>query len=151
MRAAARRIDRVNDWLHVGGAIPPEEYDRFGQAGITHVVDLREENEADPARLEVLGITRRHVPVPDRGAPTMEQLTEVVTWFDEQNGESAIYVHCGGGFGRAATMAVALLVQQGNALEMAVEQVRAARPEIRLNDDQLAWLRAVEKEQGAGA
>ena len=25
MRAAAKRIDRVNDWLHLGGAVPPDQ------------------------------------------------------------------------------------------------------------------------------
>ena len=63
MRAAAKRIDRVNDWLHVGGALSPDEYKRFQEAGITHVVDLREEAPPDNVRLQVLGIERRHVPV----------------------------------------------------------------------------------------
>lgn len=41
-------------------------------------------------------------------------------------------------------MAVGLLVQQGTPLEEAIEKVRSARPEMRLNDEQLAWLRALE-------
>jgi hypothetical protein len=60
-RAAAKRIDRVNDWLNVGGALSPEEYKRFQEAGITHVVDLREESLSDGQLLEELGIVCRHV------------------------------------------------------------------------------------------
>ena len=59
-RAAAKRIDRVNEWLHLGGALSPDEYERFRDARITHVVDLRENDDADVERLQVLGISRRH-------------------------------------------------------------------------------------------
>ena len=146
MRAAARRMDRVNDWLHLGGAVPAGEYVRFSEAGITHVVDLREESEvdADLARLAELGIARRQVPVPNFGAPTAEQLSEIAAWLEAQDDGSVVYVHCGGGFGRAATMAVGLLVQEGASLDQAMQQVRDARPEIRINADQLTWLRTVE-------
>lgn len=146
MRAAAKRIDRINNWLHVGGALSPDEYDRFRDAGITHIVDLREETLADERMLDGLGIACRHVPVPDRGPPSMDQLVEVAAWLGQQD-EARMYVHCKGGFGRAATMAVGLLVLRGSALDDAVEQVRRARPEMRLNSPQLEWLRTVEQDR----
>src|ERR1019366_9028403 len=102
-RAAAKRIDRVNDWLHVGGALSPDEYARFRAAGITHIVDLREETLADAGVLDALGIACRHIPVPDRGPPSTDQLVAVADWLDEQNPDARMYVHCKGGFGRAAT------------------------------------------------
>ncbi len=147
MRAAAKRMDRVKDWLHLGGALSAEEYERFVKAGITHVVDLREEEIPEASRLGSLGIARRQVPVPNGEAPTLEQLKDVDAWFPPEDSGSTVYVHCAGGFGRAATMAVALLIQRGDTLDGAVEQVRAARPEIRLNDAQLAWLRTVEEQR----
>jgi protein-tyrosine phosphatase len=131
--AARKRIDRVNEWLHLGSALSPEEYDRF-----------REDDDADAERLEALRIVRRHVPVPDGGPPTMKQLVEIAEWVDVHDKSVAMYVHCKGGFGRAATMTVGLLVMQGSTLDDAVEQVRGARPEMRLNDEQMAWLRLVE-------
>lgn len=146
-RAAAKRIDRVNEWLHLGGALSPDEYQRFRDVGITHVIDLREDDDADTERLQALGITRRHVPVPDRSPPTTQQLVEVADWADEADESAAMYVHCKGGFGRAATMAVGLLVVEGIGLDDAVEQVRAARPEMRLNDEQMAWLRVVAQQR----
>jgi protein-tyrosine phosphatase len=149
-RAAAKRIDRVNDWLHVGGALPPDEYVRFRAAGITHIVDLREETLADARMLDELGIACRHVPVPDRGPPRTQQLVAVADWLDEQEPDARLYVHCKGGFGRAATMAVGLLVLRGSALDDAVEQVRRARPEMRLNPAQLEWLQTVEQERRDG-
>jgi protein-tyrosine phosphatase len=147
MRAATKRIDRVNEWLLVGGAVPPSDYQRFCDAGITHVVDLREDPEvdADLARLEALGIARRQVAVPNHGAPTAAQLEALANWIDGEPEDANVYVHCGGGFGRAATMAVALLIVSGSDVDEAISEVRQARPEIRINDTQIAWLRAVEQ------
>lgn len=150
MRAAAKRIDRVNRWLHLGGALPPDEYQRFQQAGITHLVDLREDDDADSTRLGALGITRRHVPVPNGGPPTVEQLAEVGEWIDKADEGATVYVHCQGGFGRAATMAVGLLVTYGVPLDDAIEQVRMVRPEMQLNEKQMAWLRTVKQEFSDG-
>jgi len=144
MRKAKNRIDRVSRCLHLGGALTAAEYERFLAAWITHVVDLRENDEADTVRLSQLGIERRHIPVPDHCAPTIEQLAEVAGWLEAGREGAEVYVHCGGGFGRAPTMAIALLLVGGSTLANAMEQARAVRPEIRLNEEQLGWLRLVE-------
>jgi protein-tyrosine phosphatase len=151
MRAAARRIDRVNQWLQVGGFIPAADFQRCLDAGISHVIDLREDHELNeensPPRapeLEQMGVARRQVPVPNGSAPTQAQLEEVASWFASEEETSCLYVHCGGGFGRAATMAIGLLIRDGSTYEAALEDVRSVRPEIRLNDDQVAWLRSLE-------
>jgi ADP-ribosyl-[dinitrogen reductase] hydrolase len=145
MNAARTRIDRVNDRLHLGGALPPSDYERLRAAGVTHVVDLREESDTDTARLQDLGIAQQHVPVPDNGPPTTAQLVEIAALVTDGNADACVYVHCKGGFGRAATMAAGLLVAQGLAVDEAIEQVRSARPEMRLNNAQLDWLRDVER------
>ncbi|HLG10595.1 MAG TPA: hypothetical protein VI876_02445 [Dehalococcoidia bacterium] len=151
MRAAAKRIDRVNDWLQVGGFIPAEEYERCLDAGISHVIDLREEQELNgenspppPDRLQELGLSRRQVPVPNGSPPTVEQLAEVAGWFESQDEPGGLYVHCGGGFQRAATMAIGLLILNGLVFEEALEQVRGVRPEIIPNEEQVAWLRSLQ-------
>jgi len=116
------------------------------EAGINHVVDLREEAETNTERLKELGILQRHVPVPNQSPPTIEQLRDVATWLSDQP-RAAVDVHWQGGFGRAATMAVGLLVFHGATVDDAVEQVRKARPEIRLNAKQMAWLRFVAQQR----
>ena len=63
MRTASKRIDRVNEWLQLGGALPPEEYQRLRQVGVTHVVDLREGGPTMRQgwqRLDLRGITYRY-------------------------------------------------------------------------------------------
>jgi hypothetical protein len=152
MRAAARRIDQVNSWLLVGGFVPAPEFQRLQDAGVTHIVDLRqdeelgEENSPPPApRLKELGIIRWQVPVANGHAPTIEQLAEASNWLDAQPAGATLYVHCGGGFSRACTMAVGLLVDRGASLDSALQEVREARPEMRINDEQMEWLRSVEQ------
>ena len=112
---------------------------------MTHVVDLREDHEvdADDARLSALGIERKQLPVPNRQAPTIEQLREVIEWLPDEG--ASVYVHCQGGFGRAGTMTVGLLVHRGLTVEEAEREVRAARPEISINDVQRAWLEALQQ------
>ena len=151
MRAAARRIDRVNDWLQLGGFIPSGEYERCLDAGISHVIDMRETHELDDAnspppaeRLQELGIARREIPVPNGSAPSREQLREAAEWIQTQPERRSLYVHCGGGFARAATMTIGLLILEGSSFEDALQQVREARPEIIPNEEQVAWLRALE-------
>lgn len=144
MRAARNRIDHVNGWLRLGGAIPASEAERLQEAGVTRIVDLREADEFEAAQVDYPSIERRHVPVPNHGAPTLAQLQDVTEWLAQQGDENSVYVHCAGGFGRAATMAIGLLVQRGASVDEAEATVRAARPEIRINDDQRDWLRDVE-------
>lgn len=140
---AAAHIDRVLDWLQVGGAIVPDDYELLRDAGVTHVIDLREKpaSQDDIDRLAALGIRRLHVPVADGHAPTGDQLRNVREWFAGEPEGSALYVHCQAGFGRAGTMAVGLLVDSGLPLEQAEHLVRSARPGITLNEEQRAWLK----------
>jgi protein-tyrosine phosphatase len=140
---AARRIDKVNDWLFVGGAIPAEEQNRLTEAGIGQVIDLREEVTADVENLVGLGIGHHHAPVANHHAPTAAQLDEVAGLIETIRSKRPVYVHCAGGFGRATTMAVALLVRDGVPVDEAIERVRRARPEMVLNDEQLGWLRGL--------
>lgn len=65
-------------------------------------------------------------------------------WLRKRHDKACAYVHCGGGFGRASTMAVGLLLLEAMPLEDAIEMLRSARSEIRINPEQLAWLRDVE-------
>lgn len=149
MRSAARRIDRVTVRLYVGGAIPTGEYRRFLDAGITHLVDVRKDSEVDVdvylALLDELRIARLQVPVINHTAPTDEQLSRIAKWIEARDSVPVVYVHCGAGIGRAATIAVGILLHQSVPLADAIEKVRKVRPEIHINDYQLSWLRTVEE------
>lgn len=96
-------------------------------------------------RLSAFGIERKQVPVPNRHAPSTQQVVEVLDWLGSGGDGASVYVHCQGGFGRAGTMAVGLLVHGGLRVEEAEREVRAARPEININDEQRAWLEVLER------
>ena len=149
--AATKKVDQVNEWLHLGGAPAVDEYERLRDAGITHLVDVRVDKEliVDAVRLAQMGITYRRAPVPNFGAPTADQLDDVLNWFQAAAPDSKVYVHCVGGIGRAATVAVGLLVLSGTGLDEAVQLVSQARPQIKIGPDQMALLRTVEERRAA--
>jgi protein tyrosine phosphatase (PTP) superfamily phosphohydrolase (DUF442 family) len=140
----AQRIDRVDDWLYVGGAVPPTDYHRLADVGVARVVDLREQVPDDLGALAALGIERHHAPVVNHTAPTDAQLEQIAAALGPPDADKPVYVHCAGGFGRATTMAVALLVREGVPLAEALARVKQARPETSINEEQMAWLRALE-------
>jgi dipeptidyl aminopeptidase/acylaminoacyl peptidase len=98
--------------------------------GITAVVNMRlefDDSEAGIAPPQYL-----YLPVADDHAPSLEQLragTEFIG--DEVAKGGSVYVHCGSGVGRAATMAAAYLISTGLTKDEAWAKIRTVRPFIR--------------------
>lgn len=68
-------------------------------------------------------------PVPDLHAPEPPAARELVAGITARlDGGTGVLVHCGAGFGRAGTVAVAVLLAYGTPLEVALETVARARP-----------------------
>ena len=74
-----------------------------------------------------------YLPTEDNTAPSLEHLQQGVAFMQNvvESGGS-VYVHCGSGVGRAPTMVAAYLISGGKSVEDAIEQIRAARPFIRI-------------------
>lgn len=143
----ARRADQVAPWLFIGPALLAEQYEDLRQRGVTHVLDLREEASDDPSALAALGLEWRRIPIPDRKAPTHQQLASIIEWLNgaaDPVAEQAVYVHCQGGLGRTPTIAIALLMQHDLTLAEAQRMVVSARPESAPTQLQLEWLQEVE-------
>jgi protein-tyrosine phosphatase len=82
-----------------------------------------------------------HLPVVDDQAPSLEQLETGAVYIEEQiAGGGVVYVHCGSGIGRAATMAAAYLVSTGLSASEAWSKVRLTRPFIRPTAVQIGQL-----------
>jgi len=146
-RASATRIDRVAPWLYIGPVLTPDRMAALPEQGVTHVLDLREEASDDPALMAHLGLRWQRIPVPDRDAPSDEQLDEIIDWLDREadpSTEQAVYVHCHAGMGRTPTIAIALLMQQQLTLAEARRLVFAARPEVSPTQPQMDWLEALD-------
>ncbi|WP_342378188.1 dual specificity protein phosphatase family protein [Myxococcus stipitatus] len=134
-------VSRVNDWLHVGGAVPPSRYAELKARGITHVIDLRAERVDDAKALAALGIELLSLPVTDRYPPTVEQLMQGVEWALPRLAKGGhLYAHCEHGVGRGPLMGLAVMVARGWEATGAYREVRRARWQCTLNDRQLGGL-----------
>jgi protein-tyrosine phosphatase len=92
--------------------------------GIRAVVSLLN-IPSDTAVYNAAGFAFLCLPLPDGGAPTIEQATEFVDFVDEQRAQNCpVAVHCEGGVGRTGTMLAAYLVSHGNSARVAIARVR---------------------------
>ncbi len=68
----------------------------------------------------------KHLPIPDFGTPSLDELHEVVKWItSEIEDGKAVLVHCLGGMGRSGTVAAAYLISNGFGVDDAIKHVRA--------------------------
>ena len=128
--ANIRALSEITPGLHVGGQYRRRGWRRMARRGITAVVNMR--IEYDDRAAGIAPPRYLHLPTVDDAAPTLDQLREGVAFIAQEIAQGGcVYVHCGAGVGRAATMAVAYLIHTGLSPEQAWAQVRRVRPFIR--------------------
>ena len=111
------------------------------------VLDLTAElTEAAPLRRR----THLTLPVLDLTAPSAAQLEAGVRFIARHRSAGPVYVHCALGYGRAACLVAAYLMESGiaNTPADALALVRAAQPRVHLNAGQLD---ALSRRYGPGA
>jgi atypical dual specificity phosphatase len=108
--------------------------------GVRYVVTLMEE-PLPASWADAVGMATTHVPVPDRQAPSVEQMEQAVGAIEAglQSG-GAVAVHCFAGLGRTNSVLGAFLVHRGRTADEANEELRRLRPE---NPDRSVSERAV--------
>ncbi len=142
-RLAISARPRGGDWLD-------EELSAWRRAGIDVIVSLLEPNEAADLDLshertssEAHGIEFFSLPIVDRGAPAPgADVQPLIGELDRRLscGEN-IVVHCRQGIGRAALLAIALLIERGHKPSDAIALVSVARrAPVPETADQRAWL-----------
>ncbi|MPZ22001.1 MAG: protein phosphatase [Dehalococcoidia bacterium] len=131
----------VTPYLAVGPAFETSSARRLAAEGIAAVVDLRATENHDASRLAEAGLQLLHLPVPDRGAPTIEQLEGGTSWVQTRVERGVpVLIHCRGGQGRSVVMACAVLLRMGYPLSMAHGLVQQATGIVAPTDRQLAAL-----------
>jgi len=127
--APLRSVSQVTPHLHVGGQYRRRGWPRLAARGITAVVNMRIEFDDNDARLAPERYL--YLPTVNDEAPTLEQLRRGVAFIAEEVARGGgVYVHCGSGVGRAATMAAAYLVSAGMEPDRAWARIREVRPFI---------------------
>lgn len=128
----------VTGRLAVGGDLSPnfrrarEQLDELLAAGITHIVDLREE-WSDEVLVRTWAPQVRYLQhrVADAGQRIgAEWFEDLATWVADALGDpdAKVLVHCHMGVNRAPSAVLALLLSQGVGLRPALDAIRRARP-----------------------
>ena len=133
------RLSQITPELHVGGQYRRRGWPRMAARGITAVVNLR--IEFDDASAGIAPAQYLYLPTVDDHAPSLEHLCEGVQFIADVVADGgSVYVHCGSGIGRAATMAAAYLTETGLTPEQAWDRIRDVRPFIRPTPVQIEQL-----------
>ena len=128
----------ITDQLAVGGAPKKRDYRRLAAAGITGVIDCREETSDDEAALERVGIKLLRLPIKDRYAHSDDQLRHGVRWAVRQiEAGGRVLVHCQHGVGRAPLVGASILISQGLSAPEAIKTIRMRRWQAAPNDRQI--------------
>ena len=128
--APIRSVSQITPHLHVGGQYRRRGWPRLAARGITAVVNMR--IEFDDQAAGIAPERYLHIPVVDDHAPSLDQLRQGIDFIAQEAArDGAVFIHCGSGVGRAATMAAAYLISTGLPADEAWLRIRQARPFIR--------------------
>jgi hypothetical protein len=147
--APIRRVSEVIPGLHLGGQYRRYGWPRLQARGITAVVNLRV--EWDDLALGIAPERYLHLPTVDDAAPSLAHLVQGSDFIAEElERGGAVYVHCGSGIGRAATLVAAYLVAAGRSPEGAWDEIRRVRPFVRPSAAQIEQLEVFARECEGG-
>lgn len=112
--------------LNLGGALTAyeDELPDLYSAGIRAVISLLN-IPSDADIFESAGFSFLCLPMPDGGAPTLEQAAVFVRFVEDQRrAQRPVAVHCEAGLGRTGTMLATYLIAQGAGADEAIQRIR---------------------------
>jgi hypothetical protein len=128
-RPPAIDIAWITPTLAVGAGPAARRHADLARAGVTAILDLREDVERGPEPTETGGLHVHRIPIADGTAPTQAQLQEGADWVLAELGrDGRVLVCCRVGAQRSATMVTAVLVRLGYGVRQAFTLVSARRP-----------------------
>lgn len=129
----------ITPQLAMGGKFPTEAVEHLARdLGITHVVDVRVEEQDDDYVLREHGITLLHLPTQDATAVSQHMLDDGVAWVRAQLADDArVYIHCQYGIGRSTLLLCCVLVSMGYTPSEALRLAKQSRRQVAPNQEQL--------------
>lgn len=140
------------------GALPLEhQKDKIKALGVTHVITTLEEFELRKGLVRPISsqewktsnITHKHIVAEDFVGMPADKIHEAVEYMRQEiqaNTGAKFYVHCKAGRGRSVTVVVAYLWKYGSqnfkTKEEAYTFVKKLRPQVNLNENQMAAIQA---------
>ncbi|MCC6907102.1 MAG: phosphatase PAP2 family protein [Phycisphaerales bacterium] len=119
--------------LVIGGRCSNRAAEALIGRRITAVLDLTAEHSAPPAfqRVEYFNIQ-----ILDLTLPTQEQLRQAVAIGRRFAADGTLYIHCGLGYARSATVAAAILLDRDLAVtaQESIDLIAASRPNVEFNE-----------------
>jgi protein-tyrosine phosphatase len=115
---------------------------RWGPSMVVSMISAKEIARVAPelgADLARLGIRWVHLPVQDFGVPEAGWGEVSAAAHAEITNGFKVLVHCMGGCGRSGTAVLRLMVEAGEAADVALTRLRKARPCAVETDAQYAW------------
>lgn len=83
----------------------------------------------DPKALKAAGLDWLHLPIPESGAPSQDQMDRAVGFLEASNrAGKAVFAHCFAGYGRTGVIVAGLLIAGGEDPRAAIARVRRLRP-----------------------
>ena len=92
--------------------------------GISAIVNLCAECYDLHVVEESRGFRVYFIPLPDEGAPDMDEMEKAVAWIDDSIGSgNKVLVHCRFGIGRTGTIVAAYFLSKGHSLKEAIRKM----------------------------
>ena len=137
--APIRSLSQITPHIHLGGQHNRRGWPKLAARGVTAVVNMR--IEFDDRAAGIVPSRYLCLPTVDETSPSLAHLEQGVAFMAQEIAEGGVvYVHCGSGIGRAATMVAAYLVRQGLSPDQAWARIQEVRPFVRPEREQIEQL-----------
>ncbi|CAM9254408.1 unnamed protein product, partial [Ectocarpus fasciculatus] len=121
----------IVDNIYLGSLPLSEDVDFLASKGVKTVINMCREYPGPLDRYAQCGIKQYWFPTPDLSEPSTADIGNAIECMQKntfEQPESAIFVHCKGGRGRAVSVVVCYLLQRGVPLAEAGAIIKKQRP-----------------------